>query len=110
MRQWHVDPALLCRKHLLGEHVEHHMMVGTLRKNRSLAGHIERGQIAVHTIIERHAALAAEMKRRGMQHSSPLPRGTHALVWTEGHVDSEANLVELARRCSDCRARQRRAA
>ena len=32
MRQWMVDPRLLCRKHLLGEHVENHMFIGTLKR------------------------------------------------------------------------------
>ena len=32
MRMWMIDPKLLCRKHLLGEHLEIHMFVGTINK------------------------------------------------------------------------------
>lgn len=43
MRQWLVDPRCLCDKHLLGEHVEHHMFIGTLRKNKSIQGYLDKG-------------------------------------------------------------------
>ena len=32
MRDWKVNPKLLCRQHLLGNHLEVHMFVGTLRR------------------------------------------------------------------------------
>lgn len=102
MRQWNVDPKLLCRKHILGEHVECHMFVGTINKKSSLSGYISRGLVEVHNIEKRHAELVSEMIRRGYNHKSPLPEFRS---WTEGHVDSEANLVELARRCPECRKR-----
>ena len=34
MRQWYVPAECMCRQHLLGEHCEHHMFVGTLKKGR----------------------------------------------------------------------------
>jgi Pyrimidine dimer DNA glycosylase len=38
MRMWLVDPRLMCSQHLLGEHVELHMLVGSLnRKKTSMA-------------------------------------------------------------------------
>ena len=43
MRMWMVDPSLLCRKHLLGEHLECHMFVGTINKNISIKGYIKNG-------------------------------------------------------------------
>jgi hypothetical protein len=30
MRMWMVPPKVMCRKHLLGEHVEIHMLAGSL--------------------------------------------------------------------------------
>ena len=30
MRMWMVNPGFMCNKHLLGEHVECHMLVGHL--------------------------------------------------------------------------------
>ena len=36
MRMWLVPPSHMCRKHLLGEHVELHMLLGTLKKGKSI--------------------------------------------------------------------------
>ncbi len=41
MRMWNVLPEYLCRKHLLGEHVEMHMFVGTIKRGVSLNGYIK---------------------------------------------------------------------
>ncbi len=65
MRMWMVDPKKMCRKHLLGEHVEIHMMVGTLLKGRSIDGFLERGLLEPQSARIRHDALAAEMQARG---------------------------------------------
>ena len=103
MRMWMVDPALMCRQHLLGEHVEIHMLVGTLKRKRSVAGFVENNLIEFHSIRERHATLVREMRRRGMNHRSPLPRFRSRRL---GEVDPRANLLELARRCKHCRKLQ----
>ena len=71
MRMWMVDPRLMCRSHLLGEHKELHMLVGSVRIGRSLRGHIERGQFELASLPARHAALAAEIERRNWNHMSP---------------------------------------
>ena len=36
MRMWMVDPQIMCRQHLLGEHTEMHMFVGTLKRGPAL--------------------------------------------------------------------------
>lgn len=36
MRMWMVPPELMCRQHLLGEHVELHMFVGAINKGTSV--------------------------------------------------------------------------
>jgi len=110
MRQWHVDPKLLCHKHLLGEHVEHHMFAGSILKGKSLTGYIDDGLVEVHTLIERHAELVREMRRRDYNHSSPLPPGLAEKLYTAGAVDELENLNELRRRCPLCRARIKRLA
>lgn len=43
MRMWMVDPATMCDRHLLGEHAEIHMAIGTIAKGRSVAGRVEHG-------------------------------------------------------------------
>ena len=60
-----VDPRLLCRKHLLGEHVELHMLAGSLRRGISLQGFFENKLIEIHNVARRHEQLVREMKRRG---------------------------------------------
>lgn len=100
MRMWAVSPQVMCRKHLLGEHVEMHMFAGAIAKGKSIAGFIENGLVDTAKIAMRHDALAAEMKRRGYQHKSPLKQPNVGVYWS---VDQAANVTELARRCEDCR-------
>jgi hypothetical protein len=102
MRMWNVDPKFLCRKHLLGEHVELHMLVGTIVRGKSISGFIETGLVEVHSITKRHERLVEEMARRGFQHKSPLPVFES---YAAGRVDRRKNLVELSRRCPECRKR-----
>lgn len=104
MRAWMVDPEVLCQQHLLGEHVEMHMFVGSLRKGLSLQGYLDMGLVEPRRIAERHERLVAEMARRGMNHASPLPEYTYD--GPDGVVDVEHSYLELARRCADCRERQ----
>lgn len=101
MRQWLVDPRMLCNKHLLGEHLEHHMMIGSIIKKRSIAGFIEKGLIDPQTIYKRHNQLIKEMKSRGMNHQSPLP--VVALPKVKGRVNIDANILDLQNRCTSCR-------
>lgn len=100
MRMWMVPPRKMCRKHLLGEHVEIHMAVATLRLGRSVDGFLKKGLLELGSLRRRHDELVAEMLRRGYRHASPLgavPRRT------AGKVDPKANARELARRCAHCR-------
>lgn len=105
-RMWGVDPALLCREHLLGEHREMHQEVGTLRNHPHgdavVEGHAEKGQVDTSQLQKRHDALVREMERRGYSHDSPMDyEDAHDL----GEIDVAANREELAERCEDCRSR-----
>lgn len=110
MRMWMVDPAVLCRKHLLGEHVECHMFVGALRKGKSVAGYLAPTvMLAANQLAARHDALAAEMLRRGYQHHSPLEQpdvSTLSPTQRQARVDTENSLLELRNRCNECRVKQ----
>jgi hypothetical protein len=99
-----VDPKIMCRQHLLGEHVELHMLVGSINRGISLDGYINDGLIELDMIRERHQELVDEMHRRGYRHKSPLPRFARALqaYKQRGQVDVDSNVVELARRCEAC--------
>ena len=102
MRMWMVDPSLLCSVHLRGEHVECHMLVGCLQRDKRLTGYVRKGLIDTTQLYPRHEQLAKELVHRGMQHKSPLPLVN---VIPQGHVDTEESLQELCRRCPRCRAR-----
>ncbi len=104
MRMWNVNPSCLCRKHLLGEHVEMHMFVGTIKAGKSLEGYFRDKLLDSETIQQRHDALAEEMLLRGMNHNSPLQQPTE-FIWHEASVDVEENKAELVRRCEECRTR-----
>jgi hypothetical protein len=102
MRMWNVEPKLLCRQHLIGEHLEMHYFRGVIIRNRSIKGYIEKGLVEVHNIIKRHNDLANEMTRRNYKHNSEL---IEFKIWEEGHVNVEQNINELLNRCPKCKER-----
>lgn len=102
MRMWNVDPRLMCREHLLGEHLEMHMFAGAIRKGSSVRGYIENGLVETGNIKGRHDELVTEMERRGYKHNSPLE---DPCCEENGFVDGEKNLGELKSRCPECRER-----
>lgn len=108
MRMWNVDPALLCRAHLLGEHRELHALVGSILKGISIEGYIKSptsGEclVEVHNIISRHEALHAEMHKRWETPYSPLKE---FVPWeTPGVINAELNRVRLRLNCPHCRER-----
>lgn len=109
-RLWGVDPALLCREHLLGEHREMHQEIGTLRNHPHgeaiVQGHAEQGQVDTSRLQERHDELVAEMERRGYDHASPMDYEDQLDL---GEIDVVANREELMERCDKCRERIREA-
>lgn len=105
MRMWMVSPKVMCRKHLLGEHVEAHMFVGTLQKGVSVEGYVDGGLFDSRYLKARHDELVEEMTRRGYNHKSPLPTSFDAEAFP-GSIDIEFNLKDLASRCVECRELQ----
>ena len=103
MRMWMVDPATMCRQHLLGEHVETHMFAGTIRREISLDGYVRNNLVETASLAARHDALAAEMTRRGYRHNSPMHYADDLGL---GRIDRQASDRELRRRCPDCAARE----
>jgi hypothetical protein len=75
MRIWDVDPSLLCRSHLLGEHRELHGLwnIHVLGKE-GYSRHPETRRWAgkLAALYARHELLVSEMERRGYNHTSPL--------------------------------------
>lgn len=102
MRMWCVNPKLMCRKHLLGEHVEMHMFRGCVLKGRSLDGYLKKNLVEIGGIKKRHDVLAEEIQRRGYKHKSPLDEVPYNKYWFT-MVDIQKSLKELKRRCPECR-------
>lgn len=99
-----VNPEILCRKHLLGEHKELHQLVGHIEAGNTavIEGHAEKGQIDTSKIEERHEALVEEMERRGFNHNSAIEYEDELDI---GEVDLDENLEDLLDRCDECRER-----
>ena len=111
MRMWGVNPRIMCRRHLLGEHVEMHMAVGAFRRGRSLDWMLGKGLLVPYRVRGRHDELAGEMQRRGYRHGSPIDDeiceaiAAHfegwEFVWSESSNESD-----LIARCDECRKRR----
>lgn len=101
MRIWDVDPALLCRSHLLGEHRELHGLWNILVHNkRGYSQHPETkrwvGKQAA--LFHRHEQLVAELRRRGYVHSSPLdPASATGAATQEQFIDPPDRQLEILR-------------
>ena len=95
-----INPRTMCRNHLLGEHVECHMFVGTIKRRKSIRGYLEKGLLEIHNIQDRHDELAEEMQRRGYKHNSPID---FVYKRKAGKINPEQNAVELFNRCTECR-------
>jgi hypothetical protein len=101
---WMVNPRIMCREHLLGEHVEIHMFIGTINRGKSVKGYLEKGLLEVHNLHNRHDKLVKEMKRRKYNHYSEV-NNKWKFVEKIGIIDKEKNLNELINRCSRCEKR-----
>lgn len=99
---WKVNPALMCQKHLLGEHGEMHMFVGSINAGISLRGYIDGSLVETHNIRARHTALVFEMLQRGLSHKSPLPDFDVPMA---GEIDPLFSFQELIKRCPACSKR-----
>ncbi|HUU46763.1 MAG TPA: pyrimidine dimer DNA glycosylase/endonuclease V [Acidobacteriota bacterium] len=108
MRIWDLEPALLCRQHLLGEHRELHAVWSILTNGkRGYRRHPEviRWQGALRGLSGRHDRLVAEMERRGYRHLSPLDRDlARGARRPRGYVDEPDRQRELLKgKGCDCR-------
>jgi hypothetical protein len=101
LRIWDVDPALLCRSHLLGEHRELHGLWNILTRNQvGYSRHPEtrRWEGRLMALFRRHEALVLEMERRGYRHQSPLdPSLATGLAVQERFVDAPEVQLALLR-------------
>jgi hypothetical protein len=96
----------MCNVHLKGEHVELHMITGSLKRKISHTGWVKNNCLELSALEERHENIAGEMTRRGMNHQSPLPKYDISYLpqWEqEAIVDVQKSLEDLLKRCNKCR-------
>jgi len=111
MRMWMCDPRILCRKHLLGEHLEQHMFVGSLKNKKKLSGYIRNNCLEPRSIFKRHEDLANEMFKRGYNHKSSMneteTQNVCDLSIEEQYheIDKQKSLNDLIKRCPKCQKR-----
>lgn len=101
---WMVDPRIMCRQHLLGEHLETHMFLSVIKKGCiSLGGYIRHNLLEVCSLKTRHDALAAEMMRRGYNHQTLMEECDVSNAMVQNiKIDIEKSQEELLRRCRRC--------
>lgn len=110
MRMWMIDPKLLCRKHLLGEHGEIHKHRHNFVKNHKMTGRIFPVVLIEPLSMQtRHDELAEEMVSRGYNHKSPYTQPDINYLSKEeqtAKVDNILSLKELLLRCPECKKLQ----
>ena len=102
-----INPALLCNKHLLGEHGEIHKHRHNFVKKHNIAGRINPVvQIEPRAMKKRHDILAKEMMRRKMNHKSDYSMPDISYLKSElknAKVNLEISIKDLRNRCKVCK-------
>jgi len=107
-----VDPRILCRQHLCGEHYEIHALMGCLRRGHSVDGYLVNNLLEPSSLFARHEALKEEMLSRGYNHQSHLDSDEceRCIKYLSPlrkiktiHVGMA--LADLLNRCQECQAR-----
>jgi hypothetical protein len=102
-----VNPKYLCTKHLLGTHVEMHMLLGHLKRQRQINKYITNNCLEPLSLNSYHDAVAAEMTTRGFNHKTQLTYSEDIFQYlpssiVEYIVDSFKSLIDLLTRCKKC--------
>ena len=102
MRMWMVPPEEMCTTHLMGEHVELHMIAGTITKNpnSTFFGYIAGNMMQISALQPRHESLVIEMRKRGFTHKTPFEPVNYQ--GEGGKVDVAASRREMSQRCFAC--------
>jgi len=104
-----IDPATLCRQHLVAEHHECHVFLGKLKAQHRVDGYIGGNLLEVESLYSRHEELVAEMEARGYKHDSPMGpiEAYNAGLYIPKdlrtrYIDKDRARVELHCRCQAC--------
>ena len=105
MRMWMVDPSLLCKNHLLGEHYELHCIIGAIETNPEWVKRlIKHGYIEMDKIESRHRKLVRDGR---FKDKTPLKFDYSKVSkqFPPGEVDREKSIRDLKQRCEHCKRR-----
>jgi len=109
MRMWGINPKLLCRQHLLGEHNEIHKHRHNFVKHHRITGRIYPiVLIEPENMEKRHNELAQEMINRGYNHNSPYEQPDLSYLKNEerfAKISIDKSISDLKSRCSECSER-----
>lgn len=109
MRMWMINPKLLCKKHLLGEHNELHKHRHSFVKKHSISGRITPVvQIEPSSMERRHNVLAKEMLNRNYNHKSDYNQPDISYLQNNERyatVDVNNSINDLKQRCHECKKR-----
>jgi hypothetical protein len=112
MRMWMCNPSMMCNRHLLGEHCETHMFLGTLKKGIKVDGYIKNNLFEPLSLKSRHDELAMEMSIRGMKHNTPLEFDEKVMAYLGDmiyfSINREDSYNKLIYRCQYCRENEER--
>ncbi len=103
-----VNPKIMCRKHLLGEHVEIHMFASGLKRQINMSGYLNNNLLEPKSLRSRHQLLVKEMNERGYKHNSKLKMDfdiNYLNALKSRKVDVKKSVIELMSRCNDCKER-----
>ncbi len=102
VRIWRVPVQELDRQHLLGEHLELHIIVTALQKKKGYFKHPQTQRFNTPTglcqLLYRHQEQVKEMQSRGYQHNSPLNLQCNMCHYTYSHEEYEKDHAELGQR------------
>ena len=105
-RMWMVNPKIMCRNHLLGEHKEIHQLIGAINKKFKLDGYVKNNCIEITNIRQRHDELVIEMLKRNYNHKSEIKEydcGYLDEKIVKYKIDKEKSLEDLLCRCKKCK-------
>ena len=111
MRMWLCDPKIMCRKHLLGEHLEIHMFLGALKQGKKIDGYLRNNLFQPTYLLLRHEELKDEMINRGYNHNSHMRIHECECIFglpdekRHWKIDKTKALRDLLDRCPECRQR-----
>jgi hypothetical protein len=104
---WGINPKLLCRQHLLGEHNEIHKHKHNFVKRHKITKRIYPiVQIEPENMKQRHDDLANEMLERGYNHNSSYDQPDLSYLDDKerySKIDLNNSIIDLSNRCPECK-------